>query len=176
MRIDPKTILSFIALAVACMVIGAYALSPAMAQSDPAKRMFAKVTEPMSASRRVQFCAFVAQNALTQAVDAPTPQLRATRELGARHLLARLTPHLASANASLSKMDLQRIERENNEYMGLLSSAPSQDIGNRLNDPAVVDDFLGLWLADIVNRCNALADTMGLTPAPVVDGSKPGTP
>lgn len=176
MRIAPKTALSFITLAVVCLVIGASALSPAMAQSDPAERMFAKVTEPMSASRRVQFCAFVAQNALTQAVDAPTPQIRASRELGARRLLARLAPHLASANASLSKVDSQRIDRENNEYMGLLSNAPSQEIGNRLNDPAVVDDFLGLWLADIVNRCNALADKMGLTPAPVVDGSQPRTP
>ncbi len=130
------------------------------------------VTGRMEAARRVQFCAFVAQHAITQATEAPTPTLRTNRELEAQSLQARLAPHLERANASLSATDLERIERENNEYMGLLSYAPSQEIGRRLNDPAVVEDFLGLWLSDIGSRCNVMLDAMGVTQVEVPDPPK----
>lgn len=162
-----------LALIAVCIVAGVSALSPAAAQSDPAERAFAMVTGRMEAARRVQFCAFVAQSAMTQAAEEPTPTLRASREWEARSLRARLAPHLERANASLSATDLQRIERENNEYMGLLSYAPSQEIGRRLNaDPAVMEDFLGLWLSDIGSRCNFMLDAMGVAQVEVPDPPK----
>jgi hypothetical protein len=151
-----------LALAVICIGAGVLLLSPASARPDPADQVFATVTERMEAARVVQFCAFVAQHALTLAAEAPTQELQARRETEARRLQARLATHLERANASLSAADLQRIERENNEYMGLLSHAPSREIGSRLNDPAVEQDFLGLFLSDIVSRCNGTLDARGI--------------
>ncbi|MBY0567142.1 MAG: hypothetical protein K2P70_07515 [Hyphomonadaceae bacterium] len=110
---------------------------------------------------------------MTQAAEEPTPTLRASREWEARSLRARLAPHLERANAALSATDLQRIERENNEYMGLLSYAPSQEIGRRLDDDrAVMEDFLGLWLSDIGSRCNVMLDALGIAQVEVPDPPK----
>ena len=161
-------------LAVFCLLAGASAISPAAAQSDPAERAFTTLIGRMDAAGRVQFCAFVAQNAVTQATEAPTPVLRTSRESQAQRLQARLAPHLDRANASLSESDLQRIELENNEYMGLLSYASSQEISSRLNDPAVMEDFLGLWLSDIGSRCDVMLDAMGITPAGVPEPPEGG--
>jgi len=169
-----RTVFGPLSLAIACLLAGVFAISPAAAQSDPAELVFTTLIGQMDAARRVQFCAFVAQNAVTQATEAPTPMLRTSRELQAQRLQSRLAPHLERANASLSESDLERIERENNEYMGLLSYAPSQEIGRRLNDPAVMEDFLGLWLSDIGSRCDVMLDAMGITPVEVPEPPERG--
>jgi hypothetical protein len=137
----------------------------AMAQPDPADRVFAMVTEQMNEPRRIQFCAYVAEAAVTLVSEAGEPELMANK--GSR-LQARIARQLELANARHTSADLQRIERENGEYMGLLSYAPSREIVRRLSEDPENANVAALLSAEVVTRCNTMLDAMGVAQPPPV--------
>lgn len=139
---------------------------PAPAAADPGAQMFARLTDPMPRARKVQLCAYVARNALDLAAGTPDAAARAARADAAARLTARLAEELARADAALSDDDRAAIARENGEVMGLLSYPPSDAVRAQLAAGTRVEDIGGLFVADVVERCDGLADRLGIAQAP----------
>ena len=145
-------------MAVAAMLAMLVPAAPAAA--DPGATMFKRLTDSMPRARKVQFCAYVASGAFDLAGETADPATRAARAAAAARLSARLAPDLAKANAALAPEDLGAIERENGEAMGLLSYAPSDDVAAQIKAGADVDDIGGLFVSDVLRRCDAVADKL----------------
>ncbi len=130
------------------------------AAADPGAQMFKRLTDPMPRLRKVQFCAYVASSAFDLAGETADPATRAARAAAAAQLSARLASDLAQANAALSPEDLAAIARENGEAMGLLSYAPSGAVAAQIKAGADVEDIGGLFVSDVLRRCDKVADTL----------------
>ncbi|MFZ9395855.1 MAG: hypothetical protein ACO25F_07335 [Erythrobacter sp.] len=149
----------------------------AAASRDPGAAAFAQLTGDLDPPRRAQFCGYVAHNALEHSGNSPDPALRLNRAVAARQLSARLAPMLAKANAASSPDELQAIEGENGQMMGLLSYAPSDWIREQVEQGnAGEDDILGLFVTDVVQRCNAMLDKMKVPPAAPLSEAEAATP
>lgn len=146
------------ALAAAAMLAGLAPATPAAA--NPGAQMFKRLSDPMPRLRKVQFCAYVASSAFDLAGETADPATRAARAAAAAQLSARLAPDLAKANAALSPEDLAAIARENGEVMGLLSYAPSDEVTAQIKAGADVDDIGGLFVSDVLRRCDGVADKL----------------
>lgn len=135
----------------------------AKAKPDAATQAFSMVLEGMNARRRLQFCEFVAKQAADQASEAPDIALRSTRHASALKLNSRVASSLAKANEALTPEQVEAIERENLEALGLLSYAPSPLLATQINQAG--EDLVGLFLTDIVAKCDTLLDSMGVAAA-----------
>lgn len=147
------------AMGAAAMLAVLMPAAPAAA-ADPAALMFRQITDPMPRPRKVQFCAFVASSAFDVAGETVDPATRSARAAAAARLVARLAPDLAKANAGLSADDLAAIKRENDEAMGLLSYAPSDRMKAQLQAGAGVEDVVGLFVSEVLQRCEGVADKL----------------
>lgn len=148
---------------------GAMALAlcafPVFAQANPGAQAFQRMTGDMSRARKVQFCAYLAENAAAQASQSPDAARRAARAAAAAKMTARLAPELARANARLSASDLAAIERENAEIMGLLSYSPSTEVAAQMKAEGA-GDLIGLFITDAMGRCDVMIDKLGISRAP----------
>ncbi len=154
------------ALAFAAMLAMLVPAAPAAA--DPGATMFKRLTDNMTRARKVQFCAYVAASGTALAGESPDPAKRAARAAAAARLAARFAPDLAKANAGLSPDDLAAIERENNEVMGLLSYAPSDELAALVEAEGEDADIVGLFADGWMRRCDGLANKLKLPPAPAM--------
>lgn len=136
-------------------------VSSGPAQANPGGQAFQQMTDDMSRARKVQFCAYLAQNAAEQASATPDADKRASRASAAALMTARLAPELANANARLSASDLAAVNRENGEIMGLLSYAPSDELAAQIKAESA-GDLIGLFIDDVMGRCDAMIDKLGI--------------
>lgn len=151
----------------------AFSVYPLPAQANPGGQAFQQMTGDMSRGRKVQFCAYLAQNAAEQASETPDAAKRMARASAAAQMTARLAPELAKANARLSANDLAAIESENDVIMGLLSYAPSDELAAQIKAEGA-GDLIGLFLADVMGRCDAMIDKLGIAKAQ--EGPAPAAP
>jgi hypothetical protein len=146
---------------------------PAPAAADPGAAMFQRLTDPMPSARKVQFCAYVAAKGAERAGESPDPARRMARATLSAQLAARLAPDLAKADAALSPDDRAAITRENGEAMGLLSYAPSEEVIALIKAEGEGADIGGMFTEGVMKRCDALADTLKLPPAPAIAAPAP---
>lgn len=141
--------------------------------ANPGTMMFKLLTDEMPRARKVMFCAYLAENAARQAAESPDPAVRVRRAATAAQLTARLAPDLAKARARLSPPEISAIEQENGQAMGLLSYAPSDEVRAQLKAGADQEDILGLFIDDVLKRCDAMLDTLGIAKAPLTTAPPP---